>query len=959
VHEIVRGRTPDRLFGSLKLTLVVMVVLFATAATASRASASTVRFESATKTIFYAAGAGETNRVVVTVVTADTANYNFSDPGAVISDGDGPAVGCEPAPPPAAAGTFRCPKAGVQILNVETGDLNDTITLSNLRPADVPDQPGGPVQTVLDGGDGGDTINGSFMQDQIQAGPGADRVFALEGNDTIDSGFGGGTDVRMDGGAGVDTMRFADRPANYHVEAELRPGLTADSSRSRAHAKEFDLTGGGFVLVGEVRTLASIENLIGGDGPDLLVGGIDNNVLIGGLGADTLCGALGDDTVDYSGSPGPVNVSLDGSMEEDPLITTTSTLARSDCRQVTPAGDSISDPNDPNYKTDCVKNDGTAGEGDCVGEDVEEVIGSPQGDTLVGSDPSPLYGGGPRVEPSGINLLDGGGGDDTLDGGLGPDILNGGPGNDTVTYAGRQLSVKASIDGAANDGGELDRNLAYPDYGRSDSIGMDVENIVGGSADDVLRGDESGNVLEGGGGSDALAGNGGNDSLKAGAGDDSLQGGPGSDVLEGDGGQDTLDGGTGRDAISGGDGTDLVDYSNEIDPVWVTPDGAADDGTPGEGDNVAPDVESIGGTPAADMLFGNAGDGVLNGGGGDDYLDGGGGADILSGGAGIDSASYAARSGPVSVDLNVFGGDGEAGENDTVSGDVERVLGGSGADRLIGDGNANILVGAGGNDTLSGEGGPDALFGGVGNDTMNGNDGNDTLFGDDGNDKLLGGAGPDGLNGGNGNDSLDGGAANDVLTGAAGTDTAVYATRTKDVEADVRGADNSGEKNERDQIRTNTESVSTGSGDDLINIRDGGKGEAKCGRGIDTVLADPGDKIAADCEQANVAASGRCSVKGTSISMSRKGTVKIRVACPVAAKGMLRIAGAGKRLGSKRFSLKAGKSATLTVKLSSKAKRMVRRKKKLKASVTISPRRGATVSRSTKRVTIKASKGKR
>ena len=39
------------------------------------------------------------------------------------------------------------------------------------------------------------------------------------------------------------------------------------------------------------------------------------------------------------------------------------------------------------------------GENDCVGEDIENVIGTPFGDDLTGNDPDSLYGQGPRVEP--------------------------------------------------------------------------------------------------------------------------------------------------------------------------------------------------------------------------------------------------------------------------------------------------------------------------------------------------------------------------------------------------------------------------------------------------------------------------------------------------------------------------------------------------------------------------------
>ena len=84
-----------------------------------------------------------------------------------------------------------------------------------------------------------------------------------------------------------------------------------------------------------------------------------------------------------------------------------------------------------------------------------------------------------------------------------------------------------------------DRNRA----GLTDSVNTDVERIVGGIADDVLRGDdddlttpedEGADILVGGDGIDFLAGNGGADRLEGGAGSDrALRGGAGNDLLSG------------------------------------------------------------------------------------------------------------------------------------------------------------------------------------------------------------------------------------------------------------------------------------------------------------------------------------------------------------------------------------------------------------------------------------------
>jgi len=70
-------------------------------------------------------------------------------------------------------------------------------------------------------------------------------------------------------------------------------------------------------------------------------------------------------------------------------------------------------------------------------------------------------------------------------------------------------------------------------------------NLVGGSGDDIIRGE---------GGNDRVAGGAGNDELVGRAGQDTLTGGPGDDVLLGGTGIDLLRGGAGNDVLSGGPG---------------------------------------------------------------------------------------------------------------------------------------------------------------------------------------------------------------------------------------------------------------------------------------------------------------------------------------------------------------------------------------------------------------------
>ena len=132
----------------------------------------------------------------------------------------------------------------------------------------------------------------------------------------------------------------------------------------------------------------------------------------------------------------------------------------------------------------------------------------------------------------------------------------------------------------------------------------------------------------------------------------------------------------------------------------------------------------INGGNGNDTLIGGSGNDSLNGGAGDDFLDGGLGADNISGGAGTDTVDYSSRTQNVSVTLDGHNNDGQTGEGDNVSTDIEIVNGGAGNDYLIGNPNdtvGRIFNGNGGNDFIvGGGGGNDQLNGGAGDDNLDG-----------------------------------------------------------------------------------------------------------------------------------------------------------------------------------------------------------------------------------------------
>jgi Ca2+-binding RTX toxin-like protein len=165
-------------------------------------------------------------------------------------------------------------------------------------------------------------------------------------------------------------------------------------------------------------------------------------------------------------------------------------------------------------------------------------------------------------------------------------------------------------------------------------------------------------------------------------------------------------------------------------------------------------------------------------------LDGGAGGDTMEGlGAQVD---YRARLNPVIVVGNGVADDGEAGEGDNVSPNVDIVLGG-----LAGDSFTDVdAAGRGGNDTFistgaggvfcDGGSGDDVLIGGVGNDFCFGGRGEDDLNGRRGSDDLEGGGGADTIRGGAGRDFLLGGPDDDLLIGGAGREFAIDGGRGDD-----------------------------------------------------------------------------------------------------------------------------------------------------------------------------------
>jgi hypothetical protein len=154
---------------------------------------------------------------------------------------------------------------------------------------------------------------------------------------------------------------------------------------------------------------------------------------------------------------------------------------------------------------------------------------------------------GPVTLSGGGDKLDGGAGDDFLAGQFGKDNLNGGKGSDTADYSDKVEAVKVTLDGESA--------IQVKVGGVNEDTIRNIENVNGGSGNDVHNGDATDNALSGGGGDDALDGKGGSDLLAGGQGTDELTGGGGGDTFLfdtalGDGTFDTVTDFGGADRIA-------------------------------------------------------------------------------------------------------------------------------------------------------------------------------------------------------------------------------------------------------------------------------------------------------------------------------------------------------------------------------------------------------------------------
>lgn len=463
----------------------------------------------------------------------------------------------------------------LEIENLTGSAFNDKLT-------------GNAAANVLDGGAGTDTLIGGAGNDVYVVDVADDVVteFANEGTDLVQSAItytlganvenltltggaaingtgnalnnvlvgnaanntlaGGAGDDSLNGAAGIDTMLGGAGNDTYYVDN------TGDTVTELANE------GTDIVYAYVSHTLAAnVENIrLHTTGNIDATGNALNNILYAGDGNNVLNGGDGIDTVSYAYAASAVTASLaittaqaTGGSGSDTILNVESLVGSNFNDKLTgnAAANSLNGGAGADTMIGGLGNDGYYVDsiGDVVTELANEGI-----DTVystisytLGANLENLY-----INTTGAVNATGNALANVLYAGAGNNVLNGLDGTDTVSYAYATSGVTVS----------LASTTAQATGGSGTDTLLNIENLVGGSYNDILIGNAGANGLTGGAG---------NDTLNGGAGADTLAGGVGNDtyVLGRGYGIDTI---TENDATAGN--TDVAQFAADIaiDQLW-------------------------------------------------------------------------------------------------------------------------------------------------------------------------------------------------------------------------------------------------------------------------------------------------------------------------------------------------------------------------------------------------------
>jgi len=354
----------------------------------------------------------------------------------------------------------------------------------------------------------------------------------------------------------------------------------------------------------------------------------------------------------------------------------------------------------------------------------------------------------------------------------------------------------------------------------------------------------------------------------------------------------------------------------------------------GDGNDIA---QSINDRAAGHSVtfFGEDGDDDFDSDASSDVLDGGPGndefspndndpgpGDVVRGGPGTDTlqtGNPTGGTGPITVAFDDQPNDGYTGEGDNYASDIENLSATATSPPIHFTGNDapnDVQLRSESADIVRAMGGNDRIDAANGNDQVDGGEGDDTILGGGGDDVVVGGPGLDSLAGD--------GSGSGLYVSAAGNDT--------------------------------------------IDARDGVREGINCGLGADTAIVDALDIVPQDpgslCEAVDrPLALVAATLRSSSLKVQSRKRVSVSLACPkevATCTGKVTVKSASKvRVGRKRavitvgsagYSIAAGTSKSVRVNLSSKARSLLKKSKKVRVKITIAPASGPAT---TKTVTLK------
>lgn len=402
----------------------------------------------------------------------------------------------------------------------------------------------------LKGGDDTFIANGGEVRGYVDGGAGNDlfQIRAINPSSAM---------LRLDGGANYDTLDLRWFGGAVWIDLDYNGAevWTRDDQ---------NLSSGNWRILADV---TGFEALVGSANSDYLSGDANSNTFIWSSGLDTIAGDGGVDLLDFTQMPRALWIDLDY----------------------------------VGYEAWSIQNGVWVAIGEISG--IENVTGTFYADTMIGDNGHNVF-----APLGGNDIVSGEGGNDRMvydptHGYGGNDSFNGGVGADSIDFTNAwpawvDLTV-SGVNAWVLDGATWRNAVSL----------TAVEDIIGSSFEDYLKGDAGNNWIQGGAGNDTLVYTGG------------------------------------FDWFYGGADTDTATFASLAFGVWVALDYAGNEVWRNNVNTQLADlldVENVTGTAFDDYLQGNAIVNTLVGGGGADILIGGFGPDTLTGGTGADTFRYAA-----------------------------------------------------------------------------------------------------------------------------------------------------------------------------------------------------------------------------------------------------------------------------------------------------------------------------